>query len=88
MYPHPMRVCGLTGEATPKQIEYAEQIEKLLNVVIPEERTKQKYSDFINKRRKGGAFCERCFYVPIRCFNRCYDFYGVYLLHCIWQVQS
>ena len=49
MYPHPMRVCGLTGDATPKQIEYAEQIGKLLGVVIPEERTKQKYSDFINK---------------------------------------
>lgn len=46
---HPMRVCNLTGDPSPKQIEYANNICTLLGLTLPAEKTKQAYSDFINK---------------------------------------
>lgn len=46
---HPMRVCNLTGDPTQKQIEYANNICTLLGLSLPAEKTKQAYSDFINK---------------------------------------
>lgn len=49
MYPYPVRVVGLSGEATTGQIELAEKIHKLLGAELPTEKTKQKYSDYINK---------------------------------------
>lgn len=52
MYPYPKRVCGLRGEASPAQIKYVEQIHLLLGVEKPEEKTKQAYSDFINRYQK------------------------------------
>ena len=52
MYPTLSRVTGLTGEATPKQIEYAEEMYRLLGNELPEERTKQAYSDYINANVK------------------------------------
>ena len=52
MYPHPKRVCNLTGQASPKQIEYAENIHKMLGIDLPREQTKQAYSDFINANIK------------------------------------
>lgn len=52
MYPHQMRVCGLTGEATPKQIEYAKEINRVFGEALPERNTKQAYSDYINKYAK------------------------------------
>lgn len=52
MYPYPKRVCGLSGEASPAQIRYVEQIHLLLGVEKPEEKTKQAYSDYINKYAK------------------------------------
>ena len=52
MYPYPKRVCGLRGEASPAQIKYVEAIHLLLGVEKPEEKTKQAYSDFINKYAK------------------------------------
>lgn len=52
MYPHPKRVCNLTGQASPKQIEYAMDIHKILGIDLPREQTKQAYSDFINRYQK------------------------------------
>lgn len=52
MYPHPKRVCNLTGQASQKQIEYAENIHKTLGIDLPREQTKQAYSDFINANIK------------------------------------
>lgn len=52
MYPHPKRVCNLTGQASPKQIEYAENIHKTLGIDLPREQTKQAYSDYINANVK------------------------------------
>lgn len=49
MYPHPKRVCNLMGQASPKQLEYAANIHKVLGVDLPQEQTKQAYSDFINR---------------------------------------
>lgn len=46
---HPTRVTNMTGDATTKQIEYAEAISALLGLTVPKEKTKQGYSDFINK---------------------------------------
>lgn len=46
---HPMRVCNLTGDPTQAQIEYANNICTLLGLSLPTEKTKQAYSDFINK---------------------------------------
>ena len=48
MYPTAIRQSGLKGEATKKQIEYAEAIAELLGVGMPVEKTKQAMSDFIN----------------------------------------
>ena len=48
MYPSIIRQHGLKGEATKKQIEYAEAIAELLGVGMPVEKTKQEMSDFIN----------------------------------------
>lgn len=52
MYPNPVRVSGMTGEATKGQIEYAERIYLLLGAEKPRERTKQAYSDYINRYAK------------------------------------
>ena len=52
MYPHPKRVCNLTGQASPKQIEYATDIHKVLGIELPREQTKQAYSDYINRHIK------------------------------------
>ena len=52
MYPHPKRVCNLTGQASPKQIEYAMDIGRMLKIELPQEQTKQAYSDFINANVK------------------------------------
>lgn len=49
MYPRTIRKTGLQGEATPKQIEYAEAIAELLGVGMPTVRTKQTMSDFISE---------------------------------------
>lgn len=46
---HPTRLTNLTGDATPKQIEYVEAISTLLGLEIPAEKSKQEYSNFINK---------------------------------------
>ena len=52
MYPYPKRVCNLKGQASPKQIEYAMDIHKILGIDLPREQTKQAYSDFINRYQK------------------------------------
>ena len=52
MYPHPKRVCNLTGQASTKQIEYAMDIGRMLKIELPQEQTKQAYSDFINANVK------------------------------------
>ena len=52
MYPTLQRVTGLRGEATPKQIEYATAMHDLLGAELPTEKTKQAYSDYINKYAK------------------------------------
>ena len=44
-----MRVPNLKGEATPAQIEYVKNIHNVLGFEIPAERTKQAYSDYINR---------------------------------------
>ena len=49
MYHTIRRVCGLQGEATAAQIEYADTISKFLQIDLPEEKTKQAYSDFISQ---------------------------------------
>lgn len=49
MYPRTIRKTGLQGEATPKQVEYAEAIAELLGVGMPTVRTKQTMSDFISE---------------------------------------
>lgn len=49
MYPTLTRKTGLRGEATPKQIEYAGQIHDLIGVELPDSKTKQAYSDYINR---------------------------------------
>lgn len=48
MYHSVIRRTGLKGEATNKQIEYAESIAELLGIGMPTEKTKQAMSDFIN----------------------------------------
>ena len=48
MYPTMIRRSGMKGEATQKQIEYAEAIAELLGVGMPEPKTKQNMSDFIS----------------------------------------
>ena len=45
----PIRLYGLTGEPTQAQVKYAESICSLLGLSLPAEKTKQAYSDFINK---------------------------------------
>ena len=52
MYPHPKRVCNLKGQASPKQVEYAADIHRTLGVELPAEKTKQAYSDYINRYMK------------------------------------
>lgn len=52
MYPHPMRVCNLQGKASPMQIKYATDIHNVLGIDLPQEQTKQAYSDFINRYQK------------------------------------
>lgn len=47
MYPRTIRKTGMKGEATSKQIEYAEAIAELLGVGLPSIKTKQTMSDFI-----------------------------------------
>lgn len=57
MYPNPMRVTGMKGNPTPAQIRLAEQINKALGIDLPGEKSKQAYSDYINrhmKKIKGG----------------------------------
>lgn len=49
MYPTMLRHAGMKGEATPKQVEYAESIAELLGVGMPTVRTKQAMSDFISE---------------------------------------
>ena len=49
MYPNPMRVTGMKGEATPAQVRLAEQIKNATGIELPGERSKQAYSDYINK---------------------------------------
>lgn len=49
MYPHPKRVTGMTGDPTPAQIRLAEQINRATGIDLPGERSKQAYSDYINK---------------------------------------
>ena len=49
MYPRTIRKTGLQGEATTKQVEYAEAIAELLGVGMPTVRTKQTMSDFISE---------------------------------------
>lgn len=49
MYPHPKRVCNLTGKASTMQIKYATDIHNVLGIDLPQEQTKQAYSDFINR---------------------------------------
>ena len=52
MYPHPMRVCNLKGKASPMQIKYVNDICNVLGIDLPQEQTKQAYSDFINRYQK------------------------------------
>lgn len=52
MYPNPMRVTGMKGNPTPAQIRLAEQISKVLGIDLPGEKSKQAYSDFINRYQK------------------------------------
>lgn len=52
MYPNPMRVTGMKGDPTPAQIRLAEQISKALGIDLPGEKSKQAYSDYINKHVK------------------------------------
>lgn len=47
MYTRTLRINGLQGEATQKQVEYAEAIAELLGVGMPVGKTKQNMSDFI-----------------------------------------
>ena len=52
MYPHPKRVTGKTGDPTPAQIRLAEQIKNATGIELPGERSKQAYSDYINRHMK------------------------------------
>ena len=45
----PIRLYGLTGDPTQKQVERAAEISKLLGLSLPAEKSKQAYSDFINR---------------------------------------
>ena len=47
-----MRVCNLKGKASPMQIKYASEIHTVLGIELPQEQTKQAYSDFINRYQK------------------------------------
>lgn len=49
MYPHPKRVCNLTGKASTMQIKYATDIHNVLGIELPREQSKQAYSDYINR---------------------------------------
>lgn len=49
MYPEIRRVCGLKGNATPAQIEFAKKISKAFAVEMPTDKSKQAYGDFIAK---------------------------------------
>jgi len=52
MYPHPMRVSGMRGDPTPAQIRLAEQINRATGIDLPGEKSKQAYSDYINRHMK------------------------------------
>lgn len=60
MYPEIRRVCGLKGDATPAQIEFAKKIAEAFAVKLPTDKSKQAYGDFIAKysakykKRKAG----------------------------------
>lgn len=43
------RGMQMSGEATMKQIEYAQSIHELLGAELPAEKTKKAYSDYIDK---------------------------------------
>jgi hypothetical protein len=47
-----MRVTGMKGDPTPAQVRLAEQISKALGIDLPGERSKQAYSDYINRHMK------------------------------------
>lgn len=49
MYPKQVRRTGMRGEPTPAQVAYAIDISRMLDVDMPEEKTKQAYSDYINR---------------------------------------
>ena len=49
MYNNVIRVVGVQGEATKKQLEYAKQISETLNVEMPEKTDKQTLCDFIGR---------------------------------------
>ena len=43
------RGLPMTGEATQKQIEYAAEIHALIGAELPPEKTKQAYSEYIDR---------------------------------------
>ena len=43
------RVCGMTGEATPAQINYASKIHEVTGKELPKDQTKQEYGDYISR---------------------------------------
>ena len=59
MYPEVRRAYGLMGDATKKQIEYAEMIHEVTGAGLPTEMTKQAYSDYISTNvREYKRVCE------------------------------
>ena len=52
MYPKQVRRTGMRGEATYGQIRLAKDISEYLEIDLPQEKTKQAYSDFINRYSK------------------------------------
>lgn len=49
MYPKQVRRTGMKGEATYGQVRLANLISEILQIDLPNEKTKQAYSDFINR---------------------------------------